>query len=132
MNQAKKRGVIVFATLLVASLMVTTIWPYDGRVAPAPRREPYSAIVFRENAERGDTGAMYLLGTLHLGGAAIPKDLVEAHKWFNLAASRASAENYRPYQGKRAEAAAEMTPRQIATAQRRAREWLQAFERRTP
>lgn len=51
------------------------------------------------------------------GGAL---DLVEAHKWFNLAALKGDAEAAR----RRQELAAEMAPGEVAQALRRAREWL--------
>lgn len=50
-------------------------------------------------------------------------DLVEAHKWFNLAAL-AGHEDAPAY---RTEAADDMTAREIAEAQRRARAWLAAL-----
>ena len=53
-------------------------------------------------------------------------DLVEAHKWFNLAAARGHEEAAHC----RAEVSDEMTAREIAEAQRRAREWLSAGARR--
>ncbi|MBY0447937.1 MAG: hypothetical protein K2P95_04530 [Hyphomonadaceae bacterium] len=52
-------------------------------------------------------------------GAAI--DLVEAHKFFNLAALR----GHPPSKLYRKELAEQMTSAQIAQAQRAAREWLQ-------
>lgn len=51
------------------------------------------------------------------GSGGLPIDLIEAHKWFNLAASRGSEEG----QSMRAEIAEEMTAREIAEAQRQAR-----------
>lgn len=59
-----------------------------------------------------DLGVAYSCGT---GG--LPVDLVEAHKWFNLAALRGSEQG----QSMRAEVAEEMTAREIAEAQRQAR-----------
>jgi len=53
-------------------------------------------------------------------------DLIEAHKWFNLAALNGSEEA----QVSRAEIAEEMTAREIAEAQRQARAWLSANSRR--
>ncbi|MCZ8187547.1 MAG: hypothetical protein O9308_14305 [Beijerinckiaceae bacterium] len=47
-------------------------------------------------------------------------DLVEAHKWFNIAALRGDREAAR----RRQEIAAELSAAEIAAAQRRAREWL--------
>ncbi|MES0808093.1 hypothetical protein ABLO27_01330 [Roseibium sp. SCPC15] len=47
-------------------------------------------------------------------------DLVTAHKWFNIAALKGNAEAVRY----RKEISGEMSPSQIAEAQRSAREWL--------
>ena len=52
----------------------------------------------------------------------MPVDLVEAHKWFNLAALSGCSRG----QECRAEISVEMTAREIAEAQRQAREWLRA------
>jgi uncharacterized protein len=49
-------------------------------------------------------------------------DLIEAHKWFNLAAVSGHEEAALC----RAEIADDMTAREIAEAQRRAREWLRS------
>ncbi|MBA3669301.1 MAG: hypothetical protein H0W71_04465 [Sphingomonas sp.] len=73
------------------------------------------------DAERGDLDALFELGITYStgrGGAAV--DLVEAHKWFNLAAVSGSARG----QECRAEISVEMTAREIAEAQRQARSWL--------
>ena len=53
------------------------------------------------------------------------RDLVEAHKWFNLAAARGHVEAG----WCRADLAEEMTTPQIAEAQRRARQWVAATVR---
>lgn len=53
-------------------------------------------------------------------GRAGALDLIEAHKWFNIAALRGDAEAAR----RRQEIAGELQPGDIAAALRRAREWL--------
>lgn len=64
---------------------------------------------------------MYRLGIeASTPGEGDDVDLIDAHKWFNLAASRGN-ELAREY---RAQLTLEMNARQIAEAQRRAREWL--------
>ncbi|NWK95017.1 hypothetical protein DM806_04885 [Sphingobium lactosutens] len=68
-----------------------------------------------------DLGVAYSCGT---GDLAI--DLIEAHKWFNLAALRGSEAG----QSMRAEIAGEMTAREIAQAQRQARAILVATQLR--
>lgn len=70
---------------------------------------------------RYELGVAYSCGT---GGVGI--DLIEAHKWFNLAALGGSEEG----QACRAEIAEEMTAREIAEAQRMARAWLSQTARR--
>ena len=75
------------------------------------------------DAERGDVDALYELGVTYSTGRGVaPVDLIEAHKWFNLAALNGSTRG----QQCRAEIALEMTAREIAEAQRQARAWLAA------
>src|SRR5688572_4801657 len=79
------------------------------------------------SAARGDAHALYELGIAYstgTGGTEI--DLIEAHKWFNLAALNGSTEA----QSCRAEIADEMSAREIAEAQRQARAWLSETVRR--
>jgi hypothetical protein len=53
----------------------------------------------------------------------VPQDYVQAHMWFNLAASRAPASERDEAIKMRNIAASRMTPAQIAEAQKLAREW---------
>lgn len=72
-------------------------------------------------AAQGDLTAYFDLGVAYSTGShGIECDLVEAHKWFNLAASQGHEEA----SWCRADISDEMTAREIAEAQRRAREWL--------
>lgn len=76
------------------------------------------------DAAMGDVEALYQLGIcFSTGSGGVEIDLIEAHKWFNLAALNGSA----PAQRCRAEIAEEMTAREIAEAQREARAWLAAM-----
>lgn len=78
-------------------------------------------------AAQGDIAAYFDLGVaFSTGSHGVPSDLIEAHKWFNLAAVAGHEEA----QLCRADIAEEMTAREIAEAQRRAREWLSAGSRR--
>ena len=69
---------------------------------------------------------LFQLGVMYATGREVQMNLVEAHKWFNLAAVAGHAEA----QLCRADISDEMTAREIAEAQRRAREWLRAGTRR--
>ena len=60
------------------------------------------------------------LGMMYSTGAAVPADMVAAHKWFNIAAMRGSAEAARL----RREIAEEMSETEVAAAQRAARDWI--------
>ena len=71
-------------------------------------------------AEGGKCDALYNLGLMYSTGHGVDVDLVTAHKWFNLAAMKGSD----AARSCRAELAVEMTPAEIAEAQRQAREWL--------
>ncbi|WP_037498080.1 SEL1-like repeat protein [Sphingomonas jaspsi] len=73
------------------------------------------------DAERGNIDALYDLGVSYsTGRGGAPVDLVEAHKWFNLAALSGDTRA----QACRAEISFDMTAREIAEAQRQARAWL--------
>ena len=67
----------------------------------------------------GDAEACFELGLMHAVGRGVELDYIAAHKWFNLAAlageSRAAAE--------RSALAEEMSPAEVAEAQRQARAW---------
>ena len=72
-------------------------------------------------AARGDVSAYFDLGVAYSTGShGAECDLVEAHKWFNLAA----VSGHEEAQMCRADVADEMSAREIAEAQRRARQWL--------
>jgi TPR repeat protein len=78
-------------------------------------------------AASGSASAYFDLGVaFSTGSYGVACDMVEAHKWFNLAA----AQGHDEAAWCRADIADEMTAREIAEAQRRAREWLAAGMRR--
>lgn len=71
-------------------------------------------------AQGGQPDALFELGLMYCTGRDVSMDLIEAHKWFNLAAMRGNeeAKHYR------SELAREMAKTDVALAQKRAREWL--------
>ena len=91
-------------------------------VTPIGNGEADLAIAgYLAEAMSGDIGALFDLGVAYSTGSnGITVDLVEAHKWFNIAASRGHEEAG----WCRADVSDEMTAREIAEAQRRARHWL--------
>lgn len=84
-------------------------------------RDLYDYVADRvAKAEAGAPDALYDLGLLYSTGQGVDQDYIQAHKWFNLAAIRGVSRA----QVDRCELAKDMDGRQIAEAQRQAREWL--------
>ncbi len=79
------------------------------------------------DAAIGSVDALFDLGiAFSTGGGGVDVDLIEAHKWFNLAALNGSEEAMMC----RADISDDMTAREIAEAQKQARAWLQSMDRR--
>jgi len=78
------------------------------------------------DAAEGDSEALYELGIVYSSGLnGVGVDLIQAHKWFNLAAMAGIERGHEC----RSEVADEMTAREIAEAQRQARAWLMETRR---
>jgi TPR repeat protein len=78
-------------------------------------------------AAAGENEAIYELGVAYSTGShGVNCDLVEAHKWFNIAAASGHEEAALC----RADIAREMSRMEIAEAQREARRWLAQDTRR--
>ena len=84
------------------------------------RFEFSSEDVIDVSAQGGGTDALYQLGLMYCVGRDVEVNLIEAHKWFNLAAMRGN-DDAKAY---RLEISREMTKKEIAAAQKSAREWL--------
>lgn len=106
-----------------------TLISIEGGAAQASTLRTADTLVARclAAAAQGDTSAYYDLGVaFSTGSHGVACDLIEAHKWFNLAAAKGHEEAA----WCRADVSDEMTAREIAEAQRRARQWLIDGERR--
>ena len=84
---------------------------------------------YRLAADQGNARAQNNLGVSYETGAGVPQDYVQAHMWFNLAASRLTGEARGNAVGGRDEVAGLMNSTQIAEAHRLAREWVAAHPR---
>ncbi len=80
-------------------------------------KEYLSKLVNR--AERGSAEDQYRTGLAYALGEGVPVDLVTAHKWLNLAAMNGMDEA----RESRSEISHDMSPQEIAAAQKLAREW---------
>ena len=74
---------------------------------------------FRLAADQGEAKAQSNLGFMFAIGQGVPQDHVQAHKWFNLAGTGGVEDGRKG----RDILAKQMTPAQIAEAQRLARAW---------
>jgi uncharacterized protein len=74
---------------------------------------------YRKAAEQGLAEAQYNLGVMYANGEGVPQDYAAAHMWFNLAAASRNRNAVKA----RDIVAAQLTPAQIAEAQKLAREW---------
>ena len=99
---------------------------YDrGRGVPeAPEDHAKAATWYRKAADKGYAAAQVMLGLKYELGDGVPVDYVQAHMWFNLAASNPSSDLLDQDTSICAhDVATKMTPDQIAEAQRMASEW---------
>jgi uncharacterized protein len=74
---------------------------------------------YRKAAEQGLAEAQYNLGVMYANGEGVAQDYAAAHMWFNLAAASRNRNAVKA----RDIVAAQLTPAQIAEAQKLAREW---------
>ena len=80
---------------------------------------------YRRAAHQDDADGQNNLGAMYLNGHGVPQDNVQAHMWFNLAA----AQGNKPAIENRDFIATQMTPAQIAKAERMALEWVKKHRR---
>jgi len=109
---------------------MSAVWIKPVEVAQVAQAEAATDLLVANclaAAASGDLSAYFDLGVAYSTGShGAPCDLIEAHKWFNLAA----VGGYDDAAQCRADVSDEMTAREIAEAQRRAREWILATSRR--
>ncbi len=102
---------------------------YHASGQGVPKDYSQAVAWWRKAADQGKAAAQYNLGAMYFTGQGVVQDYVEAHKWRNLAAALASSENQQEYADTRDAVAKSMTPEQLAEAQKRASEWMAAFEK---
>jgi len=84
------------------------------------RFEIADAASVANGGQAGSAEVFFQLGMKYATGRDVDADLVTAHKWFNLAAMNGN----KPAVGYRQELSLEMSSRDVAAAQRAAREWI--------
>ena len=102
-------------------MLVPPAWPDYQAGVDAYERGDYDTAFkeFQPLAEQGEMVAQWSLGVMYERGRGVPKDSVQAYRWYTLAAGQGDdlAEKFKDFLEK------SMTPDQLAEAQRLAREW---------
>ena len=84
-----------------------------------------SVEIAAEGIEPVNAEDCFSMGMAFSSGAGVPVDLVQAHKWFNIAAMR----GHKDAAQLRREIAEQMSDSEIGCAQRAARDWLKPIRR---
>ena len=91
---------------------------YDFGIGIVPQDYEEAIRWYRAAAEQGYAKAQDSLGTMYYYGLGVPQDYIQAHMWYNLAASDLTGEYKERNVKNRDEIAEKMTSEQIAEAQR--------------
>jgi TPR repeat protein len=81
---------------------------------------------YTKSACQGDPDGQYLLGLMYDKGFGVKADVVQAHKWLNLAAAHAPWPNRENYLRMRNAVGTKMTPAQLDLAQQLAVDFVPA------
>lgn len=84
-NACRRNLIIVFVSLAVLA-------GFEPGFSESRDIEEIRISKFRQLAEQGDTGAQFLLGLMYAGGHGVPRNTVEAVKWYRMAAEQGGAE----------------------------------------
>jgi len=110
-----------FFTILIIILLPISSWASFDSAMTSYERKDYSSASseFKNLAAQNDSDAQYMLGYMYAVGKGVLQDHIEAHKWFNIAASHGNSEAVKA----RKEVERKMTREQISLAQAKARNW---------
>lgn len=113
------RHLLMTVTLMLAS-GVSVAADFNAGMAAYDRQDYRTAAEeFSALAEAGDYHAQYMLGRMYAQGNGVAQDNVQAHKWYNIAASRGHTHAAEA----RDALAQDMRRSRIAEAQKLARQW---------
>lgn len=125
---------------VVASVMIVVLLIEPPALRPAERLPTLRMLTVRggesldqkrmQAVDPENTTAQFNLGGQYATGQGVPRDYVQAHMWFSLAASRSPmGELHDMAVEARDKIASVLSPEQIAEAQRLAHEWDAAHPR---
>ena len=115
------RSFCIIPVILFSLVVPANAGPFEDGLAAYEQKDYPTALKFlKPLAELGHTGAQSYLGMMYYLGQADAQDYVLAYKWANIAVA-----NGEPTAAKlRDEVARQLTPDQIARAERMAQEWM--------
>ena len=90
-----------------------------------PENDAEAVKWFRGAAEQGHAAAQNNLGSMYGNGEGVPEDFIQAYKWWNLAAAQGDEDANKNKEIVRQD----MTPAQIAKAQKLSAAWKPVSER---
>jgi TPR repeat protein len=112
--------VILLTLALTLSAVPVAAGPVEDAEAAYERGDYETAVqLLRPLGEQGDAKAQHSLGFLYAKGQGVPQDYAEAVKWYRMAVEQGNDDA----KATRDIVAKNMTPEQLAEAQRLAREW---------
>jgi TPR repeat protein len=85
---------------------------------------------FRAAADQGLADAQNNLALMYANGSGVARDDVEAYKWLEIAVARTSGDDRRRSTDSRNRIGTRLTAQQVEEAQKRARDWMDEFDRR--
>ena len=117
------RDMILVIVCLLSVPEIASADYYDGIRAYDSADYALAASDWLTAASQGDLKSQYRLAQLYEQGVGVPQDFVQAHRWYNIAASQGHAEA-----GKARDAlASRITADQLAEAQRLGCLYFQSF-----
>ncbi len=112
---------VVLAVMLTGGAAAGPI--EDGLAAHERGDYAWALRLFRPLGEQGNASAQYNLGVMYALGQGVPRDNVQAYMWFDLSARYLEGVERDRMVQMRDVIASDMTPAQLAEAQKLAREW---------
>jgi hypothetical protein len=110
------------ATVFLCLLLATPAWAGMEEAGEAYKQGDYATALheLRPLAEQGNIAARLYLATMYEDGRGVPRNYVQAYKWYSLTASKDDLTTIIF----RIRIAEQMTSAEIAEAQRLTREWV--------
>ena len=99
----------------------------NGRGVPQDRQQALAW--YRKAAEQGDASAQYNLGLMYANGEGVPPNYSLAYTWISVAIAR-GIQNQSGAIDVRNALAAELSPPQLAEAQKRAAQYFEQYQPR--